>query len=173
MADTLAFREPNGYKALSFVLLIPLTVLLIGCIILRHFLQNLNTQWRCLLGRLEPFRGHVTQHLGGRLPLWISVPAAMTLYILDEVTQCINPNGLTGWCLSFGLISGLSVACGVFLGLAILLAQKLWSIIVLIFGIVFCIGDSHLPLFDHFSSGTGRTKEQGSKNKMEALNAEL
>lgn len=94
------------------MLLIPRTGLLIGPgkIIMErlHYFVTLFTKFELWWHSGDAYWGDRSP-LGGmslslleadqeeELSLWISVPAAMTLYILDEVTQRINPNGLTGW----------------------------------------------------------------------------
>lgn len=191
LAEILVVRKPNGYITLSFVLLIPLTGLLIGLGIEKYygetplFYETFYTT-RALVYTVEMLTGMTGALLGGMslsfweadrgggLSLWISVPTVVILYILDGDTQHINLHSLTGWCLSaggeFGLTSGLAAASGVSLGLAIMSArEQLWSSAVLILGIVFVTGDPDLLSFSNFISSTERTMERDRENKVSML----
>lgn len=174
-----------------FVLLIPLTGLLLGLGIGNYngknpqFYETFYTT-RTLVYTVEMLTGMTGALLGGMslssweadraggLSLWISVPTTVILYILDGDTQHINLYSVTGWGLGaggeFGLTSGLAAVSGVSLGLAIMAArEQLWSCAVLILGIVFVTDDPLLLSFSSFSSTPETTVEQDSGNKVSVL----
>lgn len=189
LAEISVVRKPSGYITLSFVLLTPLTGFLLGRGIESYygesplFYDTLYTL-RTLVYTVEVLTGITGALLGGMslsfweakraggLSLWISVPAAVMLYVLDSDTPHISLHSPTGWYLGaggeLGLTLGLAAASGVSLGLAIMSARELlWSCAVLILGIVFMIDDPDLLLFRN----VGRAADAAQENQDSGHNA--
>lgn len=132
----LMLREHSGYMLFSFVFLVPFTGLVFGLKTERHQGEEpllYNTLYTIqsavysaelltgILGILTGIRLSLWD-LGraGRLAFWISVPAAVTLYVLGGdvphthlLGVCVGAGGV------LGLLSGLAAAAGVAVGLAI------------------------------------------------------
>lgn len=139
LVTTFILRKQNGYIVLSFVFLVPLSGLVFGLGTERHqgdkpvfyntfyTIQSIVYTAEMLTGFLG-ILGGICLSLwdpgrAGRLSFWISIPAAVTLYVLDEDNPYTGLLGVTQQWVGaggvLGLLSGLATASGVALGLGI------------------------------------------------------
>lgn len=145
LVTTLILRKQNGYIVLSFVFLVPLSGLVFGLgtecdhghkpVLYNTFytVQFLVYTAELLTGILGILGGICLSLCdpgrAGRLSFWISVPAAIILYVLDKDNPHTGLLGVTQqWAGAggvLGLLSGLATASGVALGLGIMSAGEL------------------------------------------------
>lgn len=171
LADIIAFRKPSVYMTVSFVLLVPLTGLMLGLGIENYSqenpffnetfytIQSLVYTLEMLTGLIGALLGVMSVYFWGTerakmLSLWISVPAAVILYNLDVDAQHVPHHTLIDWCFGaggvFGLISGLAGASGVSLGLVVMSTREhLWSCTVVVFGVVFLAIHNEFLVFNN------------------------